>query len=121
MKIRFSGILGFALALTAFCAINANAQEGVPNNEIPDFSGRPEFNLNEDKTLIFEPERTASSSEKSNSKEQAATTTSRTTKPKSGEATGKNTSGKNPEDDALSFNFLYYIIQKFKISDIVEQ
>jgi hypothetical protein len=27
---------------------------------------------------------------------------------------------KKNEDDALSFNFLYYIIQKFKISDLIE-
>ena len=25
-----------------------------------------------------------------------------------------------PEEDALSFNFLYFIIQKFKVSDIVD-
>lgn len=26
----------------------------------------------------------------------------------------------NPQDDILSFNFLYYIIQRFKLSDIVD-
>lgn len=121
MKLRFSGVLGFAFALIVLSTLSANAQEGVPNNEIPDLTGHPELNLNEDKTLIFEPERTSTSGEKSNNKEQITTTPSRTTKVKSGEATPKNGSGKNPEEDALSFNFLYYIIQKFKISDIVEQ
>lgn len=29
--------------------------------------------------------------------------------------------GKKEDDDVLSFNFLYYIIQKFKMSDIVNQ
>lgn len=28
---------------------------------------------------------------------------------------------KNDEDDPLSFNFLYYIIQKFKASDLIDQ
>jgi hypothetical protein len=27
---------------------------------------------------------------------------------------------KKPEDDAVPFNFLYYIIQRFKTSDIIE-
>lgn len=28
--------------------------------------------------------------------------------------------GKKPEDEAVPFNFLYYIIQRFKTSDIIE-
>jgi hypothetical protein len=120
MKISLSGILGFSFALITFCAINANAQEGTPNNEIPDLSSHPELNLNEDKTLIFEPERTASP-EKVLNKEQILANPSRSTKVKATESASKSSGGKNPEEDALSFNFLYYIIQKFKISDIVEQ
>ena len=27
----------------------------------------------------------------------------------------------NQEEDALSFNFLYYMIQKFKLSDLIDQ
>ncbi|QOI96816.1 MAG: hypothetical protein HRU69_04600 [Flammeovirgaceae bacterium] len=30
------------------------------------------------------------------------------------------TKNENPQDDILSFNFLYYIIQRFKLSDIVD-
>jgi hypothetical protein len=29
--------------------------------------------------------------------------------------------GGKDEDDALSFNFLYYIIQEFKISDLIDE
>ena len=29
--------------------------------------------------------------------------------------------GKQEDEDVLSFNFLYYIIQKFKMSDIVDK
>lgn len=29
--------------------------------------------------------------------------------------------GKNQEEDVLSFHFLYYIIQKFKMSDLVDK
>lgn len=44
------------------------------------------------------------------------------TQPKTSES--KNASGnagnREEDDDVLSFNFLYYIIQKFKMSDIVD-
>ena len=120
MKRNFSHLLGFAIVLLALITFTANAQEGshpndgIPSNEIPDISFKPE--LQEERPLLYEP---ATSVEKTaNSKEQLMAS------PKSGKS--KSTDGsKNPaakpEDDALSFNFLYYIIQKFKISDIVEQ
>jgi hypothetical protein len=33
----------------------------------------------------------------------------------------KSVGSKEEDEDALSFNFLYYIIQKFKISDLVDE
>lgn len=36
-------------------------------------------------------------------------------------SSSKNNDKKKEDDDVLSFNFLYYIIQKFKMSDIVDQ
>lgn len=35
--------------------------------------------------------------------------------------TAEKNEAKQTEEDVLSFNFLYYIIQKFKMSDIVEK
>lgn len=118
MKPNFSHSLGFTLILMTVVFFPANAQEGIPNNEIPDPSFHPE--LQGERPLLFEPERSTSNSEKSTSLPKGEiTSTSKSGKAKSGESS-KNPATK-PEDDALSFNFLYYIIQKFKISDIVEQ
>ena len=33
----------------------------------------------------------------------------------------KSNDPKTEEDDAMSFNFLYYIIQKFKFSDLIDE
>ena len=89
-------------------------EEGYPfhNYQEPTYQ---EFNLDEDKLLIYDhnenrPTRTVQSIQKDSLAFQASK--NKTTK--------KVTSDKK-EDDALSFNFLYYIIQKYKISDIVDQ
>jgi hypothetical protein len=118
MKPNLSHFLGFTFFLMTVAFFSVSAQEGVPNNEIPDLEYFRE--LNGDKPLLVEPEKSPSLGERStsNSKDQLIST------PKSGKSktveASKNPALK-PEEDALSFNFLYYIIQKFKISDIVEQ
>jgi hypothetical protein len=116
MKQNFSQFLGFTFLLVAIPFFSSMAQEGIPVNEIPDINFHPE--TNDDKPLLFEPDKSTSNSEKSNQQKEQATTATKTGKAKVGDP--KNPGTKN-EDDALSFNFLYYIIQKFKISDIVEQ
>jgi hypothetical protein len=121
MKLNFFRFLGLSSLLLMLAIVDARAQEGTPNNEIPDLTSHPELNLNEDKTLLFEPDRNSSSEKSVQNKEQITITPSRSTKSKTTDLTQKAAAAKNPEDDALSFNFLYYIIQKFKISDIVEQ
>jgi hypothetical protein len=95
---------------------NANAQEGTPNNEIPDIIFNQE--LQEEKPYHYDPP--ATSTDKNAQSREVLISTSKTSKSKSGEGS-KNPALKPEEEDALSFNFLYYIIQKFKISDIVEQ
>lgn len=118
MKPNFSHFVGFTIIFIVMVFFSANAQEGVPNNEILDPGFHPE--LQGEKPLLFEPERSTSNSEKLVSMPKGeVTATPKSGKSKSGESL-KNSAIK-PEDDALSFNFLYYIIQKFKISDIVEQ
>jgi hypothetical protein len=74
-----------------------------------ELSSHPELNLNEDKTLIAEPEQKLML----NHPAPKETTSSSKTKPKTNPE-------KDEDEDALSFNFLYYIIQKFKYSDIVD-
>lgn len=117
MKYKFFHFLGFSVLF--FVALSANAQENSPNNESDELlNAHPELNLREDKSLIYEP---SESKTLSGGKEQPIVAPAKVTTPtkgKPGEA------GKTPaktEEDALSFNFLYYIIQKFKISDIIEQ
>lgn len=118
MKPNFSHFLGFTIMLITLAFFSASAQEGIPNNEIPEPNFYPE--LQGEKPLLFEPEKSTSNSEKINTLPKGEiTSTPKSGRSKSGE-TPKNSAVK-PEDDALSFNFLYYIIQKFKISDIVEQ
>jgi hypothetical protein len=115
MKVKFSHFLGCTIALVSLVVFSANAQEGIPNNEIPDLNFHPE--LQEERPLLVEP--VGNNVEKpSQNKEQLIAA------PKSGRiksVDGSKNPAAKPEDDALSFNFLYYIIQKFKISDIVEE
>jgi len=118
MKPNFSHFLGVTFMLISLGLFSANAQEGIPNNEIPDPSFHPE--LNDERPLLFEPERSTSNAERTTPLPKGEIISiQKSGKLKSAE-TVKNSVAK-PEDDALSFNFLYYIIQKFKISDIVEQ
>jgi hypothetical protein len=115
MKTKFSHFLGFTTILLVMVIFDANAQEGTPNNEIPDIIFNQE--LQEEKPFLYEP---STSTEKNAQSKELLISTSKTAKSKSGEGS-KNPALKPEEEDALSFNFLYYIIQKFKISDIVEQ
>ncbi|MEY4930848.1 MAG: hypothetical protein RI909_1572 [Bacteroidota bacterium] len=119
MKPRLYHFIGFTMVLMTLMVFSAQAQEGMPNNEIPDLVIHPETNLHEEKPLLFEPEKSTSNSERTSQTKEQSAITSKSTKTKGTEAS-KNPGAKT-EDDALSFNFLYYIIQKFKISDIVEQ
>jgi len=118
MKATISHFLGLTFLLLTLACFSAVAQEGIPNNEIPDFSLYPE--LKEEKPLLFEPDKSSSSYERTSQGREQFISSPKSNRSK---AVGEGSKGAvtKPEDDALSFNFLYYIIQKFKISDIVEQ
>lgn len=82
--------------------------------EGPDPSHR-EINFSEDKTLIYDQP-----SHQSGARDSVAVQSrpvSRTTRP---EAPKDQSKGKN-EGEVLNFNFLYYMIQKFKMSDLVDR
>lgn len=111
MKQNLSVIAAFFLALTGLVGYSANAQDGNPpyneEKEVKELNSHPELNLNDDKTLIIETEQTKPSNQA----------------PTKELVTGNKTKSKispKEEKDALSFNFLYYIIEKFKYSDIVD-
>ena len=115
MKVNFSQLLAIiTITLTVFTVNSVFAQEGSPINETPEL-GPPAFSdpsTREEKPLLSEPE-----GKSTLQKEQSAITPVPKTKGKNSEPTKTS----KTEEDALSFNFLYYIIQKFKISDIVDQ
>jgi len=111
---------GFSLALVSLCtvcflflSVCAWAQEGIPLNLPNEGQHDPnQLNLGEDKALLYEP-----------SVKQIKDSTAIITPGKTMAAPAKPKSGPQhkSEEDALSFNFLYFIIQKFKISDIIDQ
>lgn len=96
-------------------SLTAMAQEESPIIEGPDPVHR-EINFDEDKTLHYDQPLQNQQPGVRDSVTLAPKPVSRTIRT---EATRE---GQKPrtEDDALRFNFLYYIIQKYKISDIIE-
>lgn len=115
MKIKFYHVLALlSFTVILMAAGPALAQEGSPINETPELSPIPDpVDLKEEKPLLYEPEG------KTPTTTQRETTITTQSKSKSKSPDSKTPS--KQEEDALSFNFLYYIIQKFKISDIVDQ
>lgn len=115
MKIKLAHILAlcFAGSLTLLSQ-KSFAQDGLPPQYFHEPSNQ-ELNLNEDKALIYEQSEGRQTRPVQNFQRDSIASTP--SKPRS----AKKTNTDNKEGDALSFNFLYYIIQKYKISDIVDQ
>lgn len=122
MKVKILHLTtAFFLAGGSLFAISAKAQrEGLSPTELQDPS-HLEYNLNDDKPPLTEHDSKAkvTTRDSSASHSRPVTTTPPSSKTKSPEH-NKSVNSKE-EDDALSFNFLYYIIQKFKISDLVDE
>mgnify|MGYP000907513710 CR=1 FL=1 len=112
-------LLGLLLSIT----LMVKAQDALPVLEPQDPMHR-EFNLDEDKTLIYDHP-THSNNRDTVQLIVPATVPVRTTpaaiarpaKPDNHKGKAKD----KDEEDALSFNFLYYMLQKFKMSDLVDQ
>ncbi len=114
MKVKVSTILATSAAVFLI-TLSAQAQEELPILELQDPNHR-ELNLNEDKILIYDhPGHT--SVRDSSTQATPRMTPVLPSKPKAEVQKGK---GKD-EDDTLSFNFLYYMFQKFKMSDMIDQ
>ena len=124
MKIKFSHKLaGATIVLTSLFSFTSSAQdEGRTSNELQDINHQ-ELNINdEDKTLIYEYDsrsgKNMSSETHLNAIIPAKTKTTETQHKTTPAPNSPNAKG---GDDALSFNFLFYIIQKYKFSDIIDQ
>ena len=112
LKLKFSLALFLASCLFGF---SASAQdEGQAGAEIQELNQHPELNLNDDKTLLMDADVKAKN--QTGSKENNAQINSA----KGKQENQNKPSSEKTEEDPLSFNFLYFIIQKFKISDIVD-
>ena len=110
MKVKVSTILATSAAVFLI-TLSAQAQEELPILELQDPNHR-ELNLNEDKTLIYD--HPGHTSVRDSSQSTLRATPVLPSKPKAEAQKAK-------EDDTLSFNFLYYMFQKFKMSDMIDQ
>ena len=118
MKQKFSYFLVFGVILTLglLSSNSAHAQEeGIPGYDLHD-PIHPGLNT-EEKTLLLDPENRAFKTGRDTTTVSRTTPSSQKKPADSGKPSGK---PKN-EEDPLSFNFLYYIIQKFKVSDLIDQ
>jgi hypothetical protein len=117
MKVNISQLLAtLTIILTVSVVNNVSAQEGSTLNEIPELSPNyPDQMLREEKPLLYEPDG------KSSVQKEQPVINQATFKTKGKNSEPSKSTNSKTEEDALSFNFLYYIIQKFKISDIVDQ
>ncbi len=110
--------LKFSLALflvSCLIGLSASAQdEGQSGAEIQELNQHPELNLNDDKTLLMDAD--AKAKNQAASKDNNAPING----VKNKQENQSKPSAEKAEEDPLSFNFLYFIIQKFKISDIVD-
>lgn len=113
MKLKFSLVV---LLVGCFIGFTAKGQEeSQPAQEVQEFNQQhPDLNLNEDKTLLMDADNKASKTPSNTRDSNAANIKSKT------EPVAKPAVGEKTDEDPLSFNFLYFIIQKFKISDIVD-
>lgn len=127
MKTNFLHLLALIAFLQLGAAVKASAQDGLPNPELSGFPNQ-EVNPYDDKPLIYEHElksnskivRDSTSSSRSTSNS-GATNGSAGSKTKSTSSTEVRKPNNSRGDDPLNFNFLYYIIHKFKSSDLIDE
>ena len=120
MEIKFSHILKSLIIVSAsLLSFTSLAQEeGLPSYELQDANNQ-ELNINnEEKTLIYEQDIKSSKNIPSESHQNTAIVPA---KVKNSDKPVSNSANTKEGEDALSFNFLYYIIQKYKSSDIIDQ
>jgi hypothetical protein len=122
MKIKFSYILK-SLIITGVSLLSFASfaqEEGLPSYELQDANNQ-ELNINnEDKALIYEQDIKSSKNTPSESHQNAPIAPTKVKNSDSNKSSSNSANTKEGED-ALSFNFLYYIIQKYKSSDIIDQ
>lgn len=119
MKTKFLHRLALLAFLQVAVTISVMAQEGMPNPELN--TVYPDNSVYDDKPLLLE-------SESRNAKIVRDTVAQPKTPATKGKPAASNStttdvrkSAPGRGDDPLNFNFLYYIIQKFKTSDLIDE
>jgi hypothetical protein len=96
-------------------------EESQGNAEIQELSSHQELNLNDDKTLIMDAADVKPGKVTSIVRDTPSTPQGNNAKKLEQQQKPSGSTGDKAKEDPLSFNFLYYIIQKFKISDIMDE
>ena len=117
MKVKVSHLLPAIVALF-LVALTVTAQDELPVLELQDPTHR-ELNLDEDKTLIYDHPSHLSTVRDSTQSMQRLMLGAPSKAVK--HETQKISRKEKDEEDALSFNFLYFMFQKFKMSDLIDQ
>jgi len=112
-KLFFSSFIFLAAWLLS---ISASAQE-TTGTEIQEPTNHAELNQGEDKNLIMDGD--AKTGKVSQGRD-TNTSTPTNAKKQEPQKPSSNPTNDKTQEDPLSFNFLYFIIQKFKFSDIVD-
>lgn len=104
----------FTLILMALTgsAISLTAQDGIPATKRSEMEERGIQSRSDDDEISYTNPK-ASAADSSFSKSPTTTNQNKTQKQQEVQ--------EGEQEDVLSFNFLYYIIQKFKMSDIVDE
>ena len=119
MKLKISAVLFLASCLTWFVANAQDEGQPQPVQEVQDLNQQhPELNLNDDKTLLMDADVKAPKNQ--NQLSTHDTGNAGTASKNRSDGSTKPSPNDKTEEDPLSFNFIYFIIQKFKTSDIVD-
>ncbi len=111
-------IFSLSVAALGLLSLPAFAQEeGQGNAEIQELNSHQELNLNDDKTLIMDAD---AKTTKTPVVRDTPSQNNNVKRQEQQKPSGATSVGDKTQEDPLSFNFLYYIIQKFKISDIMD-
>jgi hypothetical protein len=121
MKAKISPLI-FLLSIvcgTMVCTTSRAQDEASSSNESQE-ANHAELNPNEDRTIVFDHESKVKNGPRDSVQLHAKPVSATVAPAKSKPSDHTRPSNGKEEDDALSFNFLYYIIQKFKISDLID-
>jgi len=97
---------------------SALAQEGT---EVQEPISHPDLIQGDDKMLITDGDSKANKVSQSREVNTAQNTSAANAKKQEQQKPSSNPTNDKTQEDPLSFNFLYFIIQKFKFSDIVDE